>query len=58
MVPNRNFIVLKYLRYVFGSMCEMMDEIEIEHMRMALARARKEAKAEPLEEEPLAAIAN
>ena len=30
-------------------MCEMMDEIEIEHMRMALARARKEA-SKPVEQ--------
>ena len=39
-------------------MCEMMDEIEVEHLRMALARARKEIKAEPVEEEPLVAVAN
>lgn len=32
-------------------MCEMIDEIEIEQMRMALARARKET-GKP-EEEPL-----
>lgn len=39
-------------------MCEMMDEIEIEHLRMALARARKEIKTEPIEEQPLVAAAN
>ena len=39
-------------------MCEMMDEIEIEHIRMALARARKEMREEPVEEEPLVAVAN
>lgn len=38
-------------------MCEMMDEIEIEHMRMALAKARKEIREEPVKEEPLAAVA-
>ena len=39
-------------------MCEMMDEIEIEHLRMALARARRENRQEPEEEKPLAAMAN
>ena len=39
-------------------MCEMMDEIEIEHLRMALARARKEMCVEPEEEQPLVAVAN
>ena len=39
-------------------MCEMIDEIEIEHLRMVLARARKELHEEPLEEEPLVAVAN
>lgn len=39
-------------------MCEMMDEIEIEHLRMALARARKEMREEPEEEQPLVAVAN
>ena len=34
----------------------MIDEIEIEHLRMALARARKETVPQ-LEEEPLAAVA-
>ena len=37
-------------------MCEMIDEIEIEHLRMALARARKEIQ-EPVQEKPLAAVA-
>lgn len=37
-------------------MCEMIDEIEIEHLRMALARARKEMQ-EPVKEKPLAAVA-
>ena len=32
-------------------MCEMIDEIEIEHLRMALARARKEQREEPVKEE-------
>lgn len=39
-------------------MCEMMDEIEIEHLRMVLARARKEIQTEPVAEEPLVAVAN
>jgi hypothetical protein len=39
-------------------MCEMIDEIEVEHIRMALAKARKEMGEEPVkEEEPLAAVA-
>ena len=37
-------------------MCEMIDEIEIEHLRLALARARKEMQ-EPIMEDPLVAIA-
>jgi hypothetical protein len=37
-------------------MCEMIDEIEIEHLRMVLARARKELQ-EPVKEEPLIAVA-
>lgn len=39
-------------------MCEMIDDIEIEHLRMALARARKEMREEQVEEEPRIAIAN
>ena len=38
-------------------MCEMIDDIEIEHLRMALARARKEREEPVKEEEPLAAVA-
>jgi hypothetical protein len=38
-------------------MCEMIDEIEIEHLRMALTRARKETNPPPEEEKPLAAVA-
>ena len=34
----------------------MIDDIEIEHLRMALARARKEMK-EPVKEESLVAVA-
>ena len=34
----------------------MIDEIEIEHLRMALARARKGMQA-PVQEKPLAAVA-
>lgn len=34
----------------------MIDEIEIEHLRMALAKARKQVE-EPVTEEPLAAVA-
>jgi hypothetical protein len=34
----------------------MIDDIEIEHIRMALAKAKKEIREEPLEE-PLAAVA-
>ena len=37
-------------------MCEMIDEIEIEYLRMALARARKELK-EPIKEKSLVAVA-
>ncbi len=37
-------------------MCEMMDEIEVEQLRMALARARKEIQ-EPVQEKPLVAVA-
>jgi hypothetical protein len=37
-------------------MCEMIDEIEIEHLRMALTRAKKELR-EPVREEPLVAVA-
>lgn len=37
-------------------MCEMIDEVEIEHLRMALARAKKEINEPAQEEEPLAAI--
>lgn len=36
----------------------MIDEIEIEHLRMALARARKEIREEPVvKEEPQVAVA-
>jgi len=36
----------------------MIDEIEIEHLRMALAKAKKELREEPVaEEESLVAIA-
>jgi len=38
-------------------MCEMIDEIEIEHLRMALARTRKEANPQPKEEKPLTVVA-
>lgn len=34
----------------------MIDEIEIEHLRMALAKAKKEVE-EPAAKEPLAAVA-
>jgi hypothetical protein len=37
-------------------MCEMIDDIEIEHLRMALARARRTMQ-EPIKGEPLASIA-
>ncbi len=37
-------------------MCEMMDEMEIEQLRMVLARARKEMQ-EPVKEESLVAAA-
>jgi hypothetical protein len=33
-------------------MCEMIDEIEVEHLRMALARARK-AMPQPTQKEKL-----
>jgi hypothetical protein len=35
----------------------MIDEIEIEHLRMALARARKEREEPIKEEEPIVALA-
>jgi hypothetical protein len=39
-------------------MCEMIDEIEIEHRRMALAKAKKDLEEEPaVEEESLVAVA-
>ena len=38
-------------------MCEMIDEIEIEHLRIVLARARKEMQEPIKEEAPLTAIA-
>ena len=37
-------------------MCEMIDEIEIEHLSIVLARARKEMQ-EPIKQESLTAIA-
>lgn len=36
----------------------MIDDIEIEHLRMVLARARKEMREEPIEEKSLVAVAN
>ena len=38
-------------------MCEMIDEIEIEHLRIALSRAKKESQEEPITEEPMTAVA-
>ena len=38
-------------------MCEMIDDIEIEHLRMALARARKETNPQPEEENPITVVA-
>jgi len=37
-------------------MCEMIDEFEIEHLRIALAKAKKELREEPIAEEPLIAV--
>ncbi len=37
-------------------MCEMIEEIEIEQLRMALAKAKKELNSET-EEEPLVIVA-
>lgn len=34
------------------NMCEMLDEIEVEHLRMALAKARK-VMQEPVQQEKL-----
>ncbi len=48
-------VELKYLISQLYIMCEMIDEIEIEHLRMVLARARKEAT--PLQEEPGTVVA-
>lgn len=48
---------LKYLIFLMDFMCEMIDEIEIEHLRMALARARKEANPQPEDEKPLTVVA-
>ena len=39
-------------------MCEMIEDIEIEHLRMVLTRARKEMHEEQAEEESLVAVAN
>jgi hypothetical protein len=38
-------------------MCEMIDEIEIEQLRMALAKAKKELREEPVTEESLVTVA-
>jgi hypothetical protein len=38
-------------------MCEMIDEIEIEHLKMALARARKETSPQSEEEKPITVVA-
>lgn len=38
-------------------MCEMIDEIEIEQLRMALARARKDLQEPEREEKLQAAVA-
>jgi len=35
----------------------MIDEIEIEHLRMALAKAKKELQEKPVAEEQLVAVA-
>lgn len=48
---------LKYYKFVYCIMCEMLDEIEIEHLRMVLARARKEMQQPLLEEKLQAAVA-
>jgi hypothetical protein len=37
-------------------MCEMIEDIEVEHLRMVLARARKEMQ-KPVKEEPMVAVA-
>ena len=40
-------------------MCEMIDDIEIEYLRMALTKARKELRDESVvEEEQVLAVAN
>ncbi len=52
------FIKLKYHALILSSMCEMIDDIEIEHLRMALTRARKEMHEEQTVEESLIAVAN
>jgi len=38
-------------------MCEMIDEIEMEHLRIALSRAKKDLQKDSISEEPLAAVA-
>jgi hypothetical protein len=50
-------IELKYLISEMYVMCEMIDEIEIEHLRMALARARKETSPQLEEENPITVVA-
>jgi hypothetical protein len=55
-IPNLS-IELKYLISEIDAMCEMIDEIEIEHLKMALARARKETSPQPEEEEPITVVA-
>lgn len=52
-----SYIELKYQISQINPMCELIDEIEIEHLRMALARARKETDPQLEEEKPLAALA-
>jgi len=56
-IEHYSSIELKYLISQINFMCEMIDEIEIEHLRMALARARKETNPQPEEEKPLAVVA-
>jgi len=55
ILTNLKRVKLKYLITQINCMCEMIDEIEIEHLR--LARARKETNPQPEEEKPLAAVA-
>ena len=47
---------LKYRLFYKINVCEIIDEIKIEHLRMTLARARKELQLSVREETPVVVI--